>query len=618
MMMNTKLGILIFCFSLGSISVLDAQEVLLPAGLPASLASRAKKSTMIDIPPDTLELPFFDDFSRRGWLPYREFWTDRYVVINNSYTRNPVTIGIATLDAVFSDGSLNGTTKLPFESDFLTSVPINLDYPGRKDIWLSFFYEPMGLGDVPEPFDSLTVEFLAPDSSTWETVWADTGSYVDTFKQVFIPIQQSRFLKKGFQFRFKNYASLPLVPGKNDYNNNADHWNIDYVYLDSARSSNVTALNDVSMIASLGSLLKNYQAIPWRHFKRARLTELNSTVDISYRNNDTTIRNVTRILKITDLLYPYSDSVNGGAANVVPGELSTFKFPYNYPFPTIEPDSMIFEVKSYLVTEDLDYKWNDTVVHHQIFHNYYAYDDGSAENGYGLRGEGTANAAVAYEFNTFLTDTLRAVQMYFNRTLGDYSQDFFRLGVWKYDQDQDGPGELIHAMAGVKPEYIDELNKFYTYVLDTTIVVSGTFYVGWIKTTESMLNVGWDVWNNERDKIYYNLGQGWVNTGFNGCLMVRPVMGKELSWPVVKKEIPEIQMQVYPNPANDRFYLEISRDGSAGEWKLSLYNLHGKLVYESPAARHSHYIGHLTEGFYIIRLSQRGIFKASSKLMIVR
>ncbi len=54
------------------------------------------------------------------------------------------------MDAIYSDGTLNGSSSLPFESDFLTSVPINLDYPGRTDIYLSFFYEPMGLGDIPE------------------------------------------------------------------------------------------------------------------------------------------------------------------------------------------------------------------------------------------------------------------------------------------------------------------------------------------------------------------------------------------------------------------------------------------------------------------------------------
>ena len=334
---------------------IHAQEVLVPAGLPAYGTQQAKKSAQIDRQPDTLELPFFDDFSRQGNLPHAPFWIDEYAFINTSYTLNPITIGVATMDAIYSDGSLNGSGSIPFESDFLTSAPINLDYPGRTDIYLSFFYEPMGLGDVPEEWDSLTVEFFAPDSARWETVWNAPGSANDTFLQVFIHVSEERFLKKGFHFRFKNYASHYSL-AKPDQVGNVDHWHIDYVYLDTARSSNITAINDVSMISPMPSILKNYEAIPWQHFPRAYLTELKPTLEIRYRNNDTTIRNVTRILKITDLAYQETDSVNGGAVNVQPGIINVFNFPYNYPFVFYDADSTVFEIMSYLVTEDLDYK----------------------------------------------------------------------------------------------------------------------------------------------------------------------------------------------------------------------------------------------------------------------
>ncbi|MFC2112167.1 T9SS type A sorting domain-containing protein [Bacteroidota bacterium] len=635
--MNFKLGIISLFLCMVSLSVIHAQEVLVPVGLPDTPLTQTKKSTGIDDVPDTLEVPFFDDFSKKGWLPHPEFWLDEFVYINNSFTRDPVTIGVATLDAIYSDGKLNGSSSTPFESDFLTSVPINLDYPGRQDVYLSFFYGRRGLGDPPELDDSLTVEFFAPDSNQWVTVWAtpgfseDPAPEEDTFKQVFIPVNQERFLKKGFHFRFKNYASLPTDLLKKDYWGNVDHWNIDYVYLDTARSPNVTAINDVSMISSLGSILKTYQSIPWKHFGSARVKELQPFVEIQYRNNDTTTRNVTRVLKITDLNYNHTDSVIGGAVNVAPGVLNTFQFPNDFPyFFYEEDDSNVFKIMSYLVTEDLDIKTNDTVVRYQRFYNYYAYDDGSSENGYGLNGEGTSNASIAYQFNTFKPDTLRGVQFYFNRTIGDFTQDYFRLGVWDHDDDLDGPGELIRSMEGVRPEYGSELNQFYTYALDTTIIVSNTFYVGWIKTTETLLNVGWDRWNNNRSKIFYNMGQGWVNTIFNGSLMIRPLMGSELVYPVAVPEIPEvenIQLHVYPNPAGDQFYVELSQNTSSGKnegkWSLSMYNLQGKMVYTSVlrseySTKSPHYIGDLPQGLYIVRVNHDGIYVTSSKLMIVR
>ena len=43
-----------------------------------------------------------------------------------------------------------------------------------------------------------------------------------------------------------------------------------------------------------------------------------------------------------------------------------------------------------------------------------------------------------------------------------------------------------------------------------------------------MLNVGFDRNMVNNDKIFYNLGQGWQNSGFSGSLMIRPIMGKAL------------------------------------------------------------------------------------------
>ena len=522
-MMKTKvfkIYILIIC-SLVVVMPIHAQEVLVPAGIHAYGTKQVKKSAQIDTQPDTLELPFFDDFAKTGPLPHAPFWIDEYAFINTSFTANPITIGVATMDAIDSEGYLNGTGSLPFESDFLTSAPINLNYPGRTDIYLSFFYEPMGLGDDPEEWDSLTVEFFVVDSNLWERVWSQTGSQNDTFQQVFIHVSEERFLKKGFQFRFMNYAShqSPAI----DQRGNVDHWHVDYVYLDTARSSNVTAINDVSMISPMPSILKNYESIPWQHFP------LKPSLEIRYRNNDTTVRNVTRILKITDLAFLETDSVNGGAVNVQPKVLNVFNFPYNYPFIFYDADSTVFEVMSYLVTEDLDYKLNDTVRRFQEFFNYYAYDDGSAENGYGLRGGGTNNATVAYQFNSYKKDTLRGVKMFFNRTQDDASQDYFRIGIWNHDKSTSSPGELIYTSEPVQPQYEEELNKFITYEInDTILVLDDEFYVGWIKTTERMLNVGFDRNIVNNDKIFYNLGQGWLNSGFSGSLMIRPIMGKAL------------------------------------------------------------------------------------------
>ncbi|HRP59618.1 MAG TPA: hypothetical protein PK833_04935, partial [Vicingus sp.] len=68
-----------------------------------------------------------------------------------------------------------------------------------------------------------------------------------------------------------------------------------------------------------------------------------------------------------------------------------------------------FNISSGAVT-DFNIK-NDTVVSYQVFSNYYSYDDGSAEAGYGIEGVG---AKLANQFTIKKSDTLVGIRIYFN------------------------------------------------------------------------------------------------------------------------------------------------------------------------------------------------------------
>ncbi|KPK87023.1 MAG: hypothetical protein AMS27_03465 [Bacteroides sp. SM23_62_1] len=567
---------------------------------------------------DTLEIPFFDDFSKKPGYPDSTRWIDSYAYINNTYSGDPVSIGVATLDAVNDAGILNGDTETPFTSDYLTTKPINLRYPGRTDIFLSFFFQPQGLGDEPEEWDSLIVEFYSPSLNKWNRVWSTEGRPAEAFQQVFIPVIDTIYLQNGFRFRFMNYASLPKSQSFPSYNSNVDHWNIDYVYLDTTRSPSMNIVHDVSMITSLPSMLKIYEAMPWNHFPNAFLTEIRPTLDISYRNNDTLTRNVTRLLRIKDIITQEKYSLSGGAVNVERGLLGNYEFPYSYPFVFYNRDSTVFEIKSYLVTDEDDYKQNDTVIRYQMFYNFYAYDDGSAEFGYGISGEGTSNAALACQFKTYAKDTLRAVRMYFNRTLDNVSQNYFLLSIWNHNSDLNQPGELIYSMTGYKPEYQQELNKFITYVIDTLLVVSDIFYVGWIQTTNDLLNVGFDRNTNSKSKIFYNLGQEWANTSFQGSLMIRPILGKALSWPASTYPIPEKELHIYPNPASDIIRIELPPSLENLPYTVSIYNVQGRLIYEGQPVNQIVSVESFLPGLYLIRADITGMKPFITKLLISR
>src|SRR5512133_204824 len=228
---------------------------------------------------DTIILPFFDDFSGHSLFPDNKKWTDNYVFINNTYSDRQITEGIATFDALDKSGRMYASANSSgFPADQLTSQPINLKYNASDNIWLSFFYQAGGLADPPETNDSLTLQFFAPAENKWYSVWKTTGSSDQKFKPAIIRIDNSRFLQKGFQFRFINYASLSQNLSDPSMVGNCDIWNIDYVLLDKNRNAADTTFADVAYTLPLRSLLKSHEAMPWRQFKNVFLQEMGSSL----------------------------------------------------------------------------------------------------------------------------------------------------------------------------------------------------------------------------------------------------------------------------------------------------------------------------------------------------
>jgi hypothetical protein len=178
----------------------------------------------------SLNLPFFDDFNYKSVYPDPNRWTDNFAYINNEYAIAPPTIGVATLEGLNPLGkpySLNN--NVPGFADKLTSQPIDLSTLNvNQSIWLSFFYEAKGRGDAPYRFkDKLYVEFK-DSAQVWNTVWITEMNVLDTFIQVFLPFNDTKYLHSDFQFRFRNFGTLA---------GNADHWHIDYVKLDKDRDT---------------------------------------------------------------------------------------------------------------------------------------------------------------------------------------------------------------------------------------------------------------------------------------------------------------------------------------------------------------------------------------------
>jgi len=526
---------------------------------------------------DPVELPFFDDFTGKSYMPSPLLWSDNFAFINNTYSESQITIGIATLDALDENGKLYETaTPESFEADHLTSQPVNLAFPASDNIRLSFFYEPGGLGDVPEPADSLVLQFFAPDEAAWHSVWNSDASRHSGFKAVIIAIDNPAYLKNGFRFRFINHASLSDFQD-NSMIGNCDHWNIDYVLLDRNRPEADTALADVAFRKPLRSILKTHEAMPWQQFRQVYLQEMGAFIPISYRNNDVITRNVTRNFEIRDM---YSNTIahsfSAGATNVEPNTSVDYNASLIYTYNSTNTDSALFRISARLITDDFDPKSNDTVRYDQVFSNYFAFDDGSSEGGYGINGEGSRNAMVAYRFKSFMNDTIRAISICFNDSYLNSNIRAFDLMVW--DDSNGLPGNVIYSFLNVIVEPADDINGFHTYILPDGVPVNSVFYVGWKQKTETFLNAGFDVNTRHQGKQYYWLNGVWYLSQKEGSLMIRPVVGKPVKTTSSDDDIPSYQgrNRMWPNPAGDFINLECEGLEPGPSALVSIIDLQGR------------------------------------------
>jgi hypothetical protein len=226
---------------------INAQEAISYFGYPVLKKKNTEYSKQKKALKASLELPFFDDFSDYTFYPDTNKWTDNYAFINGTYPLDPPSIGVATLDAISNTGEFYSSAGYgnSFSADTLSSQPINLNYPGDNTIYLSFYIQPQGLGDFPETEDSLFLEFYAPEDNVWEKIESFEGNTVIPFQQILVHISDDKYLKDGFRFRFRNIASLSTDKDPSIVIN-ADHWHIDYVYLNIGRDENDLNPDDIA------------------------------------------------------------------------------------------------------------------------------------------------------------------------------------------------------------------------------------------------------------------------------------------------------------------------------------------------------------------------------------
>jgi len=587
----------------------SAQEVITGLQSDYRIKNIMKKSEANKrlIAEDTLLLPFFDDFSGNSIFPDSTKWNDNFIFVNNTYSDQQITAGIATFDALNNSGRMyDVASSSGFMADQLTSQPVDLTYSASDNIWLSFFYQAGGLTDPPEANDSLTLQFFAPIENKWYSVWRAEGNTNKRFIPVIIRVDKNYFLQKGFRFRFSNYASLSQNLSDPSMVGNCDIWNIDYVLLNKDRNSADTVFADVALTLPLRSLLKSNEAMPWKQFSQVFLQEMGSSIPIHYRNNDLITRNVTRNFDIWDV-YTNSlvHSFSAGATNISPQTSIDYNANLVYTFNSGNSDSALFRITASLKTDDFDPKENDTLVYYQVFRNYFASDDGTSEGGYGINGLGSRNAMVAYKFISFIQDTIRAIRICFNDSYLDANKREFDLMVW--DDNNGFPGNVLYTREEAMVEQGNAINGFYNYTIPEGVVVNNVFYIGWKQRSESFLNVGYDINTSHKGKQLYWLNGEWTQSQVPGSIMIRPVVGSPLLITSVKDIFDKKRnlMNIRPNPAIDHINIDQGELQLLGSSYITITNLSGHELINIPFSERID-ISSLHEGMYILVISMNG------------
>jgi hypothetical protein len=575
-----------------------------------------------------LSLPFFDDFSTSTNTQDLSKWQKGGgVFINNTFTTNHPTVNVATFDGLKANGNpYDFNNQLAAgATDSLTSQVIDLSKNILKDsLYLSFFYAKQGLGERPDAKDSLRLQFLT-NGGKWVTVWTDSGKVIsDKFIQKLIPINKSIYLYSGFQFSFQTYGRQ---------SGQFDAWHIDYVYVDKNRSAiknsnpdgqkkvDIFYTRDYAFRKPLPPFLKRYSSMPMKQLTENVQRELADSVEVEINNlnfDKVTINDFRYIIKNTD-----GDTIQKNIIKILPNSI---------PAPTKNDTSLVFKVKNIFTKKFFEAKknalkvqidistgdkfpfsQNDTLRQYVELDNYYAYDDGTAEQAAYLK-KGFGRVAVQYILNK--PDAVTAIRIHVPPTVTNLAGKRLTLQVMSNKNNK--PDAILKTISDSTTtiKYANTPNAFIEYKIKDSVAVVDTFYVGYVQfTDDEPLVVGLDVNTPQfSDKHFYNISNEWIQvpkanvvsttstfTSIKGSLMIRPVMagkfvqGKPLA---SEEELQDKNLVISPNPSTGIF-----RWNDVSLKNAEVFDMTGRIIFQEKTNNQEVNLQNLNTGVYFLRLS---------------
>ena len=611
-----------------------------------------------------LTLPFFEDFSQDGPYPSPERWADKTVFVNNTYPLYPPTCGVATFDGLDAEGKIysQARTGASFWADTLTVLPLRLDsifdpvpraLTPADSVYISFWYQPGGglgaagtntcRGTAPTSSDVLNLEFFTPIDSSWFIAWSSQGMDMETFcpdwnkdtvplqdkryfRQVMVPITSIGHFHKDFRFRFRSRSTISATE-----ESTGGQWHIDHIYIAADRRWNETDVADVAFASVSPSMLKEYSQVPRRQFTPSMLRQ---NLDVRFANFNEQLLSCHYQYELLDAegeridLYPSDEPL---AFQLYPffsdgyrtaPEISSV--PLRYTFDELQESYTIRHILSSGIHNSYS-DVNDTITLQQFFGNEFAYDDGSAEAGWGLN---YAEGSFAYAFELTQPDTLTAVKIFFNRSFGDENLVPFNLMVWGAGITDTAPGDLLYKKENLQVKVEPGINRFVHYTLDTNLMLpSGKFHIGIEQLSGTFLNIGFDKNTDLQGKILYSYYDpiqhtwSWYKSLYTGALMMRPVFGaKGAGEPSTANESRTAcgKIRVHPNPvSHGEIRVELPENLSSQTVPtVRIFDMRGREVYREKY-HETLSVNGLGAGVYILRLTQENRVLGFTKIVVL-
>jgi hypothetical protein len=411
---------------------------------------------------------------------------------------------------------------------------------------------------------------------------------------------------------------------------------LDYVYLDGIKnvlksgeilrnrsdknplSKEVTAIytRDYATRNPTTSLLKNYSAMPMRQFLAKPENELADSIksDISNLFNNDLLLYPNYSVKnlVNDLTIQKKDSI---ATFVLRKSFATLQVKNLLDINLLKRDTtkaylkVKFDVKS---GDAAIFTVNDTISRYVDLNNYYAYDDGTAEQAAEIK-KGFGRVAVQYIVNK--PDAVSAIRINLQPTVKNIAKQ--RLTFQILANDKGKIGRILKTISDTANvvKYATTQNSFVEYKIDP-VAVTDTFYVGFIQfTDDEPLAIGLDANTPQfANKHYYNISNEWVQVPkadapqvsstfipIKGSLMIRPVMlGKTIPLKplATEEEIQDKNLVISPNPSTGIF-----RWNDISLKNVDVYDVSGRIIFQERTDNQEVNLQNLPTGIYFLRLS---------------